>query len=648
MSTFAQIIDFLLAGLEDQNGNPLSGGKIDSYNAGLLTRKDTYTVRDKSVVSTNPIPLDIYGRAVVYGDGLYKFVIKDAHDNTIKTVDNYNSLDTADHSESHENGGADEISVTGLSGLLADDQHVLDSEVLTALPFIDSRSYATLELANTAAYNAGKLLIIAQNYTLTANTTLTAAVKVIKGGGFTKASTYTLAFNGSTEIGLYQVFFGFSPGDVTFGVNSVKEVYPQWFGAKADGTTNDGPAIRLAGAVIDNSGGGILNLPDGIYLIDEIEHPDNATYHVCLMVYSNMMIKGNGVGRTIIKRGNNHTGTDSVLIWNRHPFAFTDINIGIRDLTVDGNAINQTGIDAQGGIGATRVWGARYENVQVKNVRGTAGSGSGEKMHFDFALSTQGYYVNCEAVCDSGSTATGFSVISSHIVQYVNCNSHSMSFGAGFTQWSGRNIKYVNCHSYLNKIAQFNSEEGGDILYSNCMGGGISPNVDLPDFNANTTLGETGYGIVLNNTIGAHILGGVFRYNASGISIINNSESITINGVDVSNSTYGIGASEHATPTTYIRNIIANNCTTQYSHPTLGYSPIHGGVVAPAVPATTVALTNPYPFMCSVNVYGGTVSNVALDGTALGMISGLFILDVGRTITLYYSVAPVWVWRSMV
>ena len=33
------------------------------------------------------------------------------------------------HATSHENGGGDEISVLGLSGLLADDQHVLDAEV---------------------------------------------------------------------------------------------------------------------------------------------------------------------------------------------------------------------------------------------------------------------------------------------------------------------------------------------------------------------------------------------------------------------------------------------------------------------------------------------------------------------------------------
>jgi hypothetical protein len=33
------------------------------------------------------------------------------------------------HTSTHENGGSDEVSVTGLSGLLADDQHVLDAEV---------------------------------------------------------------------------------------------------------------------------------------------------------------------------------------------------------------------------------------------------------------------------------------------------------------------------------------------------------------------------------------------------------------------------------------------------------------------------------------------------------------------------------------
>lgn len=36
------------------------------------------------------------------------------------------------HASNHQNGGSDEISVAGLSGLLANDQHVLDAEVLAA------------------------------------------------------------------------------------------------------------------------------------------------------------------------------------------------------------------------------------------------------------------------------------------------------------------------------------------------------------------------------------------------------------------------------------------------------------------------------------------------------------------------------------
>jgi len=39
---------------------------------------------------------------------------------------------TLDHAASHQDGASDEISVAGLSGLLADDQHVLDAEVLAA------------------------------------------------------------------------------------------------------------------------------------------------------------------------------------------------------------------------------------------------------------------------------------------------------------------------------------------------------------------------------------------------------------------------------------------------------------------------------------------------------------------------------------
>jgi len=47
------------------------------------------------------------------------------------------------HKTSHQSGGSDEISVTGLSGLLADDQHVLDSEVVIAAKTVKLDDFAT-------------------------------------------------------------------------------------------------------------------------------------------------------------------------------------------------------------------------------------------------------------------------------------------------------------------------------------------------------------------------------------------------------------------------------------------------------------------------------------------------------------------------
>ncbi len=55
----------------------------------------------------------------------------------------------AAHKTSHQDAGSDEISVTGLSGLLADDQHVLDAEVVTAAAAMHLNEFATPDGART-------------------------------------------------------------------------------------------------------------------------------------------------------------------------------------------------------------------------------------------------------------------------------------------------------------------------------------------------------------------------------------------------------------------------------------------------------------------------------------------------------------------
>lgn len=85
----ANIAPFAFFQLLDNNGDPLSGGKLYTYDAGTTTPKTTYTSEDESAANTNPIILDANGRADVWlAEGEYKFVLTDSADNTIDTIDN--------------------------------------------------------------------------------------------------------------------------------------------------------------------------------------------------------------------------------------------------------------------------------------------------------------------------------------------------------------------------------------------------------------------------------------------------------------------------------------------------------------------------------------------------------------------------------
>lgn len=71
-----------------------------------------------------------------------------------------------------------------------------------------------------------------------------------------------------------------------------------------------------------------------------------------------------------------------------------------------------------------------------------------------------------------------------------------------------------------------------------------------------------------------------------------------------------------------------------------------GNVTAPAVPATTVALVNPFYRHAFVTVTGGTVSVIAVDGVATGFVAtgATVIVPSGKSITLTYAVEPTWKW----
>lgn len=67
----------------DQNGVPLAGGSVEFYIPGTTTPKDTWQNSGQSILNSNPVTLDSSGRAIIYGSGSYRQIVKDSTGNLI-------------------------------------------------------------------------------------------------------------------------------------------------------------------------------------------------------------------------------------------------------------------------------------------------------------------------------------------------------------------------------------------------------------------------------------------------------------------------------------------------------------------------------------------------------------------------------------
>ena len=84
----------------DNNGLPLAGGLLYTYQAGSSTLLTTYTTVNGTIANTNPIVLDAYGRTPseiwMQAGYSYKFVLQTSGAVTLQTLDNlYPILQTA-------------------------------------------------------------------------------------------------------------------------------------------------------------------------------------------------------------------------------------------------------------------------------------------------------------------------------------------------------------------------------------------------------------------------------------------------------------------------------------------------------------------------------------------------------------------------
>jgi hypothetical protein len=102
-------------------GVPLVGGKLYTYASGTSTPLATYTDATGNSANTNPIILDSRGEAGVWlGPSRYTFVLRDADDNLIWSVDGVNTIQGAQNPVTVAAAGQTVITVPeyGLGGYL--------------------------------------------------------------------------------------------------------------------------------------------------------------------------------------------------------------------------------------------------------------------------------------------------------------------------------------------------------------------------------------------------------------------------------------------------------------------------------------------------------------------------------------------------
>jgi len=160
----------------DTNGLPLAGGKLYTYTAGTSLAAPTYSDPQGTVANTNPVVLDSYGGAIVRGVGSYKFVLKDASDNTLWTMDYIFMANLQDVIPADAAVSAGRASVSAAAALVS--QHAASVSATAALSYKQASSASAasaLSSANTATSAAGTATTQAGTATSAAGTATTQA-----------------------------------------------------------------------------------------------------------------------------------------------------------------------------------------------------------------------------------------------------------------------------------------------------------------------------------------------------------------------------------------------------------------------------------------------------------------------------------------
>lgn len=415
--------------------------------------------------------------------------------------------------------------------------------------------------------------------------------------------------------------------------------------ATGDGTTDDTTAINNAIAAADTAGGGTIYFPHGTYKIS-----GNLT------LWSNsVVLKGENKGNTTIKPV---SGSTFDVIGTPIPGAagtagFTQQFLGVEGFTIDcslmasttngrGNAIHFYGA-IQSYIRDVIIlncpnWGIVLDGdstnfsskVEVRsNIIEGCGGGilatySDECcLLYNFVDGAKLATASSQPMFDAPSTIgypihikSGFGFIEGNIIGNVGTyTSPALQVESSETMRISNNRFNQARYQAICCLGDNNIIEGNQ--FTNCSSIGAVEVIKVSSKN-NIIIGNR-FDLLAGT---AHYTYCIYEPSAKGSNVVVGNQVVA-----------GTTGSIHMDPSSTLNQVASN----------VGYNPV-GVVGPPVVPASTVPYTNNTGTNATVYISGGTVTNIAIGGTALGVTSGTFRVASGQTISVTYSSVPSWKW----
>jgi Pectate lyase superfamily protein len=118
---------------------------------------------------------------------------------------------------------------------------------------------------------------------------------------------------------------------VAVGTAFAVEVSVKDFGAKGDGKTDDRSAIQAAVDAVNKAGGGIVNFPEGVYVVTA---PNKYAWESQVKLCNNLKLRGEGMVKSVVKIADNQGAYDVIFAGRSlHDFSMLDLGMDANGAT---------------------------------------------------------------------------------------------------------------------------------------------------------------------------------------------------------------------------------------------------------------------------------------------------------------------------